>query len=96
MVRIKMGCREMQVREDKVERYLKEGYKVINDRGEEIEFHKPMSYDDAVKRIRELEAYNKGLQDSINDAGDQIKKLKAEIKKLKKGSKEPAETESEE
>lgn len=84
MVLMKQGSRELRVREDEVQKYINLGYKVINNRGEEIEFKKPLSYDEAIKRIKELEGYNKALKESLDVANRRINELEAKPKKVKK------------
>lgn len=83
MVIIKNGSREKKVSENEVDLYLRQGWKVINQKGEEIEYVKPITYDQAIKKIGELEAYIEQLKASLTEAGAKIKAL--EKKKAPKG-----------
>lgn len=87
MVRIKNGCRELTVSDNIVDSYLNAGWQVINDRGDVIEYEKPMSYDAAVKRVAQLEAYMKGLRESLDASAAKIKALEAENRKLRRAAK---------
>lgn len=87
MVRIKSGCKELNVSEDIVEKYLRDGWKVVGAHGEEIVYTKPMTYEQAVNRIKELENYQNGLRNTLNEAAMKIKTLEAENQRLKKRGK---------
>lgn len=72
-MKVKKGNRVVRVNEQSLDRYLKQGYDQIDDKGK------------IVKRATggktiPVQAYNKAL-DEIDTLKEQIKKLKSEVKK---------------
>ena len=77
MTRLKRDNREIVVRDEQVTAYLKQGYAVIDARGNVIAEGRAMDYGSAMQRIAELEARNAGLAASLEQARARIAELEA-------------------
>lgn len=90
MVRLVRGGRELCVADEQVPSYVDDGWCVIDNRGNKIEYRKPISYDEAIRKIAELNAYINSLQENLDLSNQQIRKLESENKKLKRELKKEA------
>lgn len=84
MARIKRGGRELVVADSEVTEYLKQGYSVIDDRGNELTPAKSLTYTQAMNDNIVLKKRNEQLLHQLEAANQKIADLKAEIEAMKK------------
>lgn len=79
MARMKRGGRELVVADANVAEYLKEGYSVIDDHGNELTHSKAVTYQQAMVENADLRARVKALSTSLEKANNRIVELEAVI-----------------
>ena len=82
MTRIKNGGRELVVADSEVDEYLKEGYVVIDEKGNPLSKPKAVTYMQAVQENIVLKAQVKSLTAALEDANSQIVELSKRLKKI--------------
>ena len=88
MTRMKRGGREIVIDDAVVTEYLNQGYSVIDEKGNEVTRGKALDYASAMRELAEVRAHDAALAISLSEANEKIKRLNAEIKKLKAAAKE--------
>ena len=86
MARIKRGGRELVVADSEVTGYLREGYSVIDDRGNELTPAKAMTYTQAMNENIVLKKRNEQLQAQLKMANDLNVELRKQLEAAKKAA----------
>lgn len=93
MTRIKRGGRELTVNDSVVAEYLKEGYSVIDDHGNEITRGTAQNLGQALRELNAERQRTASLSQALADANERIAALEAEIASLMHANKQPEEPE---
>lgn len=84
MVHMKRGDRKITVMENAVDSYRKQGYRIIDQRGRDAEPKEPITYEEAMKRIAEQDAYMTALRKTLAEKEGQIAALEYQIKQMQR------------
>ena len=93
MTRIKRGGRELTVNDSAVAGYLREGYSVIDDHGNEITRGNAQNLGQALRELNAERQKTASLSQALADANERVAALEAEIASLKNANKQSEEPE---
>ena len=72
MVRIRRGGRELTVPDSSVAEYLKEGYSVIDDQGNEVKRGMALNYSQAMAELTAEKTRTAALATALKDANEKL------------------------